>query len=106
LQRKIPAESGDFIVWKTVDGFMSSFLSICLRLDIFALQNRYTAAPFDMLPKRREHAPALHARRAYRVRQHISSAKRISQIPPGIYIAANKKSPGSLREILLLAISP
>ena len=37
---------------------------------------------------------------------HIDSRREISKILQGIYIAANKKSPGEIREIFLLAISP
>ena len=60
--------------------------------DMSALRTRY-----DINPQR----PAGHiASKIYRM------PWRISQISQGIYIAANKKSPGKIREILLLAISP
>jgi len=62
------------------------FLSICLRLDIFALQNRYMAAPFDMLPKRREQAPALHAPQGIsRASAHIERKAHIANPTRDLY---------------------
>ena len=49
------------------------------RLDIFASQNRYIASQFDMIS-----IPL--APQGISSAQHISSARRISKIPSGIYI--------------------
>ena len=57
------------------------------KLDIFALQNRYNSVSqnFDMLPNGNKFDINSYAP------QGISSAKRISQIPSGIYIAESMK---------------
>ena len=73
---------------------------------VLRCKTRYMALPFDMLPCGNEFRyKSSFAEQTYRVRQHISSAKRISKIPTG-FISMLTKNCLPKKAVLLLAISP